>query len=268
MHALLRLPIRFGLLFGLIAGLSACASWQNIDATPEQMSRIESITVLRQPQEMHYTVENQGGISGVLGGLGTIIESAHQTSKESVLLEKLQPLGVRINATLADELAARLRDRGYAVRVEDAPPVVFDISKRSGYDSLPETSDAVLIVLPASIGFVSPVGDPVYYPTITARVDLVPRDRTTSLYRGSHATGWEPYGGWRYTPQTIQFPNFDDLTKNPRATVDALVVASKSIADSIASQIPARSDAAKPPAPAASPAPAAAPRRGRPAGSR
>ena len=194
-----------------------------------------------------------------------MIESANRTSKESELLEKLQPLGLKVNATLADELAARLRNQGYAVKVEDAPPVQFDISKRAGYDRLPATSDAVLIVLPETIGFVSPVGVPVYRPTILARVDLVARDRTTSLYRGSHAAGWEPYGDWRFTAQIVEFPNFEDLTKDPRATADALVVASKSIADSIAAQIPARLNAA---GSSATGAPAAAPRRATPPNSR
>lgn len=240
MHTLLRLS----LLFSLIAGLSACGSLQNIDATSETMGQVKSITVVRQPREMSYIVQNQGGVTGALGLLGSMIESSNQTSKEGQLLEKLQPLKTNINGSLADELAARLRDRGYVVSVENAPAEPLDISKRSGYDKLSNTSDAVLIVQPISIGFVSPVGDPVYYPTITAQVDLVGRDRTSSLYRSKHATGWQPYGGWRYTAQTTQFPNFEDLTKDPRATADALVVASRSIADSIASDLPARPAAA------------------------
>lgn len=254
MIRLLRLPI----LIGLIASLSACASLQDIDASPDRMKLIESITVLRHPQELRYAVQNQGGVAGAFGALGAMIESADRTAKENTLLETLQPLGLRVHAALADELASRLRDRGYVVKVEDAPPVILDIGKKAGYDRLPTTSDAVLIALPEMVGFVSPVGATVYYPTVLARVDLVARDRTTSLYRGSHATGWQPYGGWKFAASTAEFPNFGDLTKDPRASADALLAANRAIADSIVSQIPARSPEARRPA---ADAPATQPRR-------
>jgi hypothetical protein len=99
-------------------------------------------------------------------------------------------------------------------------------------------ADALLVVAPRTIGFVTANAFAAYEPTVTAEVTLLGRDRTTVLYRGLHSAGRKPaLGEWRNVSTGRTFADVDNLVANPGTTAAALTEAGTAVAQAIADDI-------------------------------
>ena len=99
-------------------------------------------------------------------------------------------------------------------------------------------ADALLVVAPRTIGFVTANAFAAYEPTVTAEVTLLSRDRTTVLYRGLHSAGRKPaLGEWRNVSTGRTFENVDSLVANPGTTAAALTEAGTAVARAMADDI-------------------------------
>ena len=101
-------------------------------------------------------------------------------------------------------------------------------------ERIPSDADAVLLIVPTTAGFISkgPTAD--YVPAITVAARLLARDRKTELYRAYHASGWQPRAdGWRFSPATRSFSDFDALLATPAASAAALVESAEAVSATI-----------------------------------
>ncbi len=226
--------------------LAACAGpVPKIDAKGGSLAKIRTIDVIR-PRELHgYQVMYFGNPGVVFGLVGGLAAAADQVSKTERLSKELNKQGVSITSELADDVSADLNKMGYVAKVENGPWERHQDGKYElAFDKIKSDADAVLVLTPTIVGFVAPSSLSDYLPTITTVATLVGKDRTEQLYRGYHASGWEPKaGGWKDTPAKKTFPNFDALMANPRACVASLNDAAAAIADSVTSDLKRQSSA-------------------------
>jgi len=210
-----------------------------IDTDPVAITKVKTISVIRSPEPKTYVVMNFGHPGMGFGLVGGLIVAADLSSKQdritqSIKEQKLPP----VSTILADNIAARLKAKGYDVRVEDGPWEENGNGFKIDFEKIKSSSDTVLVVAPGMYGFVttSVVSD--YMPTITAVVTLLGKNRKEPLYRGYHATGWQPKAeGWRHSPSKTTFANFDVLMADPKKTAVALNDATERIANTVAEDL-------------------------------
>lgn len=219
--------------------LAACANQvPRIDLAPQAMAKVKTIAIIRPPEPKVYSVVNFGHPGIMFGLIGGMIVVADRNDKQEQLAKTYHEQHVEVCNQLSRKISDRLASLGFSTRVEDAPWVETNGIPVILFKDIKTDADAVLVVAPSVIGFVATgLGrgyDNDYLPTIATSVILLGNDREKPLYRGYHATGWEQFGsGWRFTPPTTTFPDFDSLYTDPKASYRSLVEAADKIATSV-----------------------------------
>src|SRR6266700_3541301 len=215
-----------------LALTAGCASMTRVELAQDGIAGLRSIDVVMPPEPEDYVVamENHPGaaVGGVVGG---VIIAADQTAKTNRVKQALQGQRISVSHTMADALIQRLRATGYRVRLIEAPLDRQSISPSVNVTAVESDADALLVVAPRTIGFVTANAFAAYEPTVTAEVTLLGRDRTTVLYRGLHSAGRQPaLGEWRNVSTGRTFENVDSLVANPGTTAAALTEAGTAVA--------------------------------------
>lgn len=223
------------LVFALVT-LAGCASpVQKIDGSPTNLAKIKTISVIRPPELKTYAVLNFGHPGMAFGLIGGLIAASDQSSKQDKVTALVKQQNPNPTApALADNIAAQLTRDGFEAKVEDGPWVENDGKFTIDTAAIKSSADAVLVVAPTTVGFVTsgPTSD--YLPTITAVVTLLGKDRKEILYRGYHACGWRPKAdGWRNSSTNVAFANFDAMMADPKKTTDSLTSAATAVATTV-----------------------------------
>ncbi|HET7773637.1 MAG TPA: hypothetical protein VFK82_07405 [Burkholderiaceae bacterium] len=217
--------------------LAACASpVPKIDSTPAALARVKTIAVIRAPEPKTYTVVNFGHPGMAFGLVGGLIAAGDQKSKQDELSAAMKQGNPALtSAALPEALVSQLNQMGFQARVEDAPWAEVDGKYTLPFDKINSDADAVVVVSPTIVGFIATGLTSDYYPTMTAVVTLLGKDRKEPLYRGYHATGWQPKAdGWRFSPAKTTFGNYAALMADPKKSADALSEAARNVAASVA----------------------------------
>jgi hypothetical protein len=230
--------LRLSGLVVLLALTAGCASMTRVELAQDGIASLHSIDVVMPPEPPDYTVamENHPGaaVGGVIGG---IIWGADQSAKTNRVKLALQGQHIAVSRTMADALIQRLRATGYRVRLVEAP-LDRQVVSSVNVAAVASDADALLVVAPRTIGFVTANAFAAYEPTVTAEVTLLGRDRTTVLYRGLHSAGRKPaLGEWRNVSTGRTFADVDNLVANPGTTAAALTEAGTAVAQAIADDI-------------------------------
>jgi hypothetical protein len=230
--------LRLSGLVVLLALTAGCASMTRVELAQDGIASLHSIDVVMPPEPPDYTVamENHPGaaVGGVIGG---IIWGADQSAKTNRVKLALQGQHISVSRTIADALIQRLRATGYRVRLVEAP-LDRQLVSSVNVTAIDSDADALLVVAPRTIGFVTANAFAAYEPTVTAEVTLLGRDRTTVLYRGLHSAGRQPaLGEWRNVSTGRTFENVDSLVANPGTTAAALTEAGTAVARAMADDI-------------------------------
>jgi hypothetical protein len=238
--------IRFATLLVFLLFLTGCGSVPKIDIEPHTLAQIRTITVINPPEIKGYAYWSED-TPVFFGGLALANQGDQKKRLTEAILAQGHPTVIE---ALIHNTVSRLQQLGFTVNVENAS---WEKKDNSNYvlefEKIRSRSDASLVIYPRVAGFVEPactassVSDcPGFVPTILVMADLVDRDKKTLLYRGFHRTGLlakrprmlSSYKGWRETPYTVNFENFDALLSNPKATTQALIDATSGIAATIA----------------------------------
>jgi hypothetical protein len=222
-----------------LALTAGCSSMTRVELAQDGIAGLRTIDLMMPPEPGDYVVamENHPGaaVGGVVGGL---IIAADQSAKTDRLKHALEGQRISISRTMADALVQRLKATGYRVRLVEAPLDRQSISPSVNVASVESDADALLVVTPRTIGFVSANAFTAYEPTVMVEVTLLGRDRKTVLYRGLHSAGRKPLlGEWRNVSSRRTFPDVDGLIANPAATAAALTEAGTDVARAIADDI-------------------------------
>ena len=221
-----------------IAVLAGCGAMPKVDSDPAKLSAIKTVAVIRAPEPKGYTILNLSHPGMLFGLVGGLVAAADAQSKQETLSKAYREQGTRVSATLAQRIAEALQRQGYDARVEDAPWVEKEGKNTLEFAAIRSDADAVLVASPSIVGFVAPNMGADYYPTITAAVTLLGKDRKEKLYLGFHASGWEmKREGWRNTPAAVTYPNFTDLMADTKASAASLEAAAAAIAATIAADL-------------------------------
>ena len=209
-----------------------------IELAQDGIAGLHSIDVVMPPEPQEYAVFMENHPGAAVGGLiGGVIIATDQIAKTNRVKQALQGQRISVSRTIADALIQRLKATGYRVRLVEAP---LDQQVVSGVrvSTIDSDADALLVVAPRTIGFVTANAVAAYEPTVTAEVTLLARDRTTVLYRGLHSAGRQPaLGEWRNVSTGRSFENVETLVANPGATAAALTEAGTAVARAMADDI-------------------------------
>jgi len=230
--------LRLSLIVVVLALTAGCAPLSRIELAQDGIVGLHSIDVVMPPEPQEYVVfmENHPGaaVGGVIGG---VIMAADQTAKTNRVKQALLGQHISVSRTIADALVQRLRATGYRVRLVEAP-LDRQLVSSVNVTAIDSDADALLVVAPRTIGFVTANAFAAYEPTVTAEVTLLGRDRTTVLYRGLHSAGRQPaLGEWRNVSTGRSFENVDSLVANPGTTAAALTEAGTVVARAMADDI-------------------------------
>jgi hypothetical protein len=224
MRSFLRLLLASILVWAMGAVYSApLPALPSINVSPDSLSEIKSITIVRPPDPNFYLLLNRGNPGAGFGIFGALGELADKKHKQEALNKALQGLGVAVVPGLGDAIARRLTDLGYAARADDGPWEVVNGFYSFPLDRFKSDADAILMVSPTTVGFVSEGALSNYIPTLTVMVTMVGKDRERVIYKGFHSVGWHPdQAGWRATPANTKFPDFNALVSDPSASAASL----------------------------------------------
>ena len=231
--------LKFLLAVPVFSLLAACVGpMPKIDSSPGKLASIRTIAVIRAPEPKTYTVMFFGHPGMAFGLIGGLVAASDQNDKQERLSKAYREQGTAVAANLASQISAELVRIGYDARVEDADWEEVDGKFKLPYEKIKSDADAVLVISSSTTGFVSTGITSDYMPTIWVGVNLLGKDRKEPLYRGFHATGWQPKSdGWKFTPPTKGFANFDALMTDTRTSAKALEDATAGIAATVAADL-------------------------------
>jgi hypothetical protein len=242
---------RFIPLLAFLIFLTGCSTiLPTVNIEPQTLAQIRTITVITLPKVEHYVYWSEDRPLIFSGG-GLHRENLRKQLTDAILAQG-QPTVVD---ALAHNIAAQLRQRGFAVEVEQGHwKPVTENSHTLDFEKIDSKSDAFLVpFLSGALGFIEPecmessTSDcPGFLPTVIVTAVLYDRDKQTILYRGFHRTGFldkhrsgvlHSQKGWRETPHSVSFENFNALMADPKATTQALRDATSGIATTIAEDL-------------------------------
>jgi hypothetical protein len=219
--------------------LAACASGpQTVQLARESGESIKTVAIVLPPEPKSYCVVNMGNPALAFALVGGIFVAAEQDSKQSKFYQAMQFQKFSVKAILSAMLEKKLNAAGYQARVIEGPWEERDGRFVLNTEQINTEADALLIIVPTTAGFISkgPAAD--YVPTMTVVVRLLARDRKTELYRAFHAYGWHPRAdGWRFTPATRSFTDFDSLMAKPAESASALGESAEAVSGTIAQDL-------------------------------
>jgi len=200
---------------------------------------IRAVDVVMPPEPGAYQVTMAAHPGAAIGGaIGAVITIADQSAKTDRVRRALEGQPISITRTMASVLVQRLKAAGYRVRQIEAPWVQQSLPPSVNVAAVESDADALLVVVPHTVGFTAASAFSPYEPTVMAEVTLLGRDRKAVLYHGLHAAGLNGSAGdWRTVPARRSFADVDGLVANPVATASALAEAGTDVARAIADDI-------------------------------
>jgi len=223
----------------MLALTAGCAPMTRVELAQDGVAGLRTVDLVMPPEPQGYVVamENHPG-TAVGGAIGAVITIADQTAKTDRVKQALEGQRISVSRTIADALVQRLKATGYRVRTVEAPWVPQSAPPTVNVEAVESDADALLVVAPRTIGFVTANAFAPYEPTVMVEVTLLGRDRKTVLYRGLHSAGRQPaLGEWRNVPSRRTFADVDGLVANPAATAAALTEAGTDVARAVADDI-------------------------------
>ncbi len=189
---------------------------------PSTLANIKSIAVIRPFEPRTYAATTLDAPVSAAGFRGAGDQHASSAVQEKFTTRVRQSLKAPISALLADSIAAQLTRMGYAARVEDGPWEVTDDYSTIDFDKIKSSADAVLVIKPTIVALLASDRDAPYVPTVTVIVTILNPAKEV-LYRGFHASGWNPNGaGWRHSATEWKFDYYDEMASQPQQVADAL----------------------------------------------
>jgi hypothetical protein len=222
---------------------SACVGpLPKIEASPTSLESIKTIAVIRPPEPELYTLVNFGhaGLAALGGVLGGAVASGLQGSTMAQVTEALKRENPSlISQGLPENIARELNKRGYEAKIEDGP---WERNEEGAFkfqfDKTDSSADGVLVIIPTIVGFVSTGLTEDYKPTVIVGVTLLGKNRDEKLYRGFHASGWEPKGeGWRHSEPKLTFSNLDSILSDQSKAAASLTNAAANIGLTVAEDL-------------------------------
>ena len=201
----------------------------------QELKGIESISVISFPEIRSYSFQNFSypGFTPI-GGLVVMGVTA---SREGQLARALEKERFSFSESLSRAIENQLIQRGYRVQIERERWTVEDGKPSLDIAGLKVVSDAVLVVRPTIVGFIS-TKTTKYEPTITTVVTLYRNGKSEPLYLGYHATGFKPEAdGWVYSPASVEFTDFESLIGDPSTGKRGLELAISNIAGTISTAL-------------------------------
>jgi hypothetical protein len=219
--------------------LAACAAApRNVDLSRESIASIRSVAIVMPPEPKSYSVVNMGNPALAFALVGGIFVAADQDNKQTKFYQAMQFQKFSVKAILAAHMEKKLNAAGYRTQVVEGPWEEKDGRFVLKTEQLSTDADALLLIVPTTAGFVSKGLTADYVPTITVAVRLLAKDRKTELYRAYHAYGWQPRAdGWRFTPATRSFTDFDSLMAKPADSASALGESAEAVSRTIAQDL-------------------------------
>jgi hypothetical protein len=234
--------MRWVRLAGIVAALAltaGCASMSRTELAQDGLVGIRAVDVVMPPEPGAYQVTMAAHPGAAIGGaIGAVITIADQSAKTDRVKRALEGQPISITRTMASVLVQRLKAAGYRVRQIEAPWVQQSLPPSVNVAAVESDADALLVVVPHTVGFTAASAFSPYEPTVMAEVTLLGRDRKAVLYHGLHAAGLNGSAGdWRTVPARRSFADVDGLVANPVATASALAEAGTDVARAIADDI-------------------------------
>lgn len=225
-------------LFVLLPQLSGCALTPRVDAAPEKLSSVRSVTVIRPIEPKTYLVYQKGSAWAAFGLIGQAIQEAQRAKREESLTQALRVQGVYITKQLADGVAERLTKIGFETTIKDWPWEEMMGVQDVPIEKVGSSADSVLILQPLVIGFVSSSMFSDYVPTMLVSARLIGRHHNEKLYSRNHESGsWGIAGDPKTIPSTTSFADVDILMSDTKSAASALTAVCDSIAQSIAEDL-------------------------------
>lgn len=223
----------------LVAG---CAStgpkFEKFTPASQTLGQIQTVAVIRPPPAA-FEIKDLDSMRFQAWGLIGLAAKKSRDSNLNTAVAQMQESGAAFSADLAEDVAGKLRAWGYMVTVEDGPWQTADGLVTMPYERISSKADAVLVIVPTTVGFVNE-GGPFsnYGAAVTAIATLVGTDRTTKLYKEYHAIGWKPiYGEWKYSPSQVNFQNVKSILEDIPGALEAMKGVRVSLADSITADL-------------------------------
>jgi hypothetical protein len=213
--------------------LMGCATpLAKVDKLETALEGVKSITLVTPREPWSYSVMNLVGSGFFSKNLNIQITVNESKNRQVLLTDMLKREGFSFSFELTTQIADALSKSGYQVTIQDGPwENEYQIYKLK-YTDIQSNTDAVLVIAPVVVGFVSPSGTQAYSPTVTTTVTLLNKDKTRALYQGYLASGWKPPNvDWSFVEPRQTFPTFDVVLANPSKTVESLKNACTAIAD-------------------------------------
>lgn len=223
-----------------IACLVGCATppLPKVDKAKNALEGVKTITILRPREPREYTVMNFYDPGFVHVSLNLEVSVSASKERQIALTELITQQNFSFADSLTHTVAQRFKQAGYEVTVQDGPWVEDDGRYILSYADIASDADAVLVIAPTIMGFVSPRDAAGYAPTVTTVMTLLGKDHQTPLYKGYLAAGWKPSEeGWQYAYSTKAFPSFEAVVADPGQAVASLKQACNAIANLAARQI-------------------------------
>lgn len=231
--------IRILLCLAFVTLLGACASGSpNVVYKPESSARVRTVAIVLPPEPKKFSVVNRGHPGLAFALVGGIVVAVDQDRKESEFYQAMQFQKFSMNAVLGALVRDKLNAAGYDARVADSGWEEKGGRYVLNPGKIRTDADAVLVIVPTTAGFIAGGVTSDYVPAVTVAVRLLGKDRSTELYRGYHAAGWEPReDGWRFTPAARSFKDFYALMVKPSETAGALAQSIAAVAETIAQDL-------------------------------
>lgn len=204
------------------------------------LANVKSISVIRPFEPRSYVVtafDDTGAPVSTAEFRGAGNQQPPSALQEKFTNKVRQSLKAPISTLLADGIAAQLTRMGYAARVEDGPWEVTDDYSTIDFDKVKSSADAVLVIKPTIVALLASDRDARYVPTVTAIVTVLGPAKEV-LYRGFHASGWDPKGAdWRHSSTEWKFDYYDEMASQPQKVADALADAATNISATVAEDL-------------------------------
>jgi hypothetical protein len=247
------IPKRRLLIVALVSWVHVCVAAPTaaprLAYSPAPGEEIRTIAVIAPPDPTVFEIRNFDDIKYGFGGVGGMIRGKAEQATVQQVSAALSASGEKFRAGLALRIAQRLGAAGYSAVVEPGAWVDSDGRLSLQLDKVESTADAVILVMPTTIGFINP-GGPLggeFLPTVTARVEMVGADRSRVIYRGFHSAGWipraldkltmRPVEGWTTTAATTTYPNIRAVQKDIPGAIQQLYSAEDAVAIGVAREL-------------------------------
>jgi hypothetical protein len=202
-----------------------------VPAAKAKLQDIKSITLIAPREPWSYSVMKFADPGLAFQTLDIEVKVRESQAQQVQLTEMIKRHNFSFSSEITTQLADSLRHAGFRVTLQDGPWAQQNQGFALKFADIQSNTDAVMVIAPTVLGFVSPRDSSAFVPTVTAIVTLLNKDKTQTLYKGYLTVGWKPLeDGWDFAAATQTFPSFDAVLSNPGRAVASLKDASASVA--------------------------------------